>query len=202
MRTRNVFLAVILVIWTSGIVVAGNDEQVVVAALPDVASLPPGSIVLSDAEPEAPDEIRNSAYLVRPLATALSLYSGFFQIYHEGQTAFSPSWALGTAFAAGYIAGLVTMDFQIGAQFRPDGGYLRGWYIELLPGFGVIGDGDNEWYGTLASNVGYQWVGQRGFTVNVAGGVTVGSPPALLVKPNLIFGLGYSFPDRMYTPAR
>ena len=176
MKTRSLFLAVILCIFIAGLAEA--------------------SIAVTAGRLGVPSTARDGAILLRPLPTVLGLMMGTVQVIVESQSAVSPSWGVGSTFAVVYGMGVFGMESQVGLQWRPGGKYLAGWYAELLPGFGWVSDAFGMlWYGTLSLNTGYQWVGRNGFAVNLAGGFMVSTIPILPVKPNLIFGVGYAYTE-------
>jgi hypothetical protein len=100
---------------------------------------------------------------------------------------------------------------NVGAQYRPSGKYLEGWFFALY--FGAIHAHNSlgEFFQPDAlAEIGYQWVWNSGFTLSIAAGAC-GFPPACDGKgvsqsltgasfalPSVSLGVGWAVPDAIF----
>jgi hypothetical protein len=138
--------------------------------------------------------IKNSAFVVRPLAPIITALAGGSDFIFEGQTAFSKYFALNAIVEFGSISGVFVTCLNVGPQYNINGNYLNGLYIGAYPGYIYA---TNYYYELMAFSamfeLGYQGVTKSGFTW----GTYVG----YLLAPNsgVKFGLkiGWAFPDML-----
>ena len=147
----------------------------------------------NEATKKEPRIIRNSAFLFRPLATAISPIYGGFEFVLDGQTAFSKNLVINAILDIGTIEDIFFTGLNLGPQYNITGDYLNGFYIGMYPGYLYMTDYyDYEYLFTFMFEVGYQKVNEKGFTWGLYTGYLFAGISSFK------FGLkiGFAYPDR------
>ena len=147
---------------------------------------------------------RNLTIKANPLTTAMSALGGVLSLSASSDYMFTNYFGLAqnfqTAYMSIYDVNSLVFCYSIGPSLNFMGKGLTGPFINIQPGIALAKAWDDtaqspfiaQFY--FKSELGYQWVLQNGFTVNVYGGLNY----LETFSPEFGVNIGYAFKNQKY----